>query len=84
MKQAATGLDPKSRISCWSSPGQQSHEHLHGTWAPTLSVPQFSAPVTHREEQKLLVAAQAAPPMGDGLVEGDFKTTEVVQRPNTF
>lgn len=30
-----------------------------------------------------LVAAQVAPAMCDGLVEGDFKTTEVVQRPNS-
>lgn len=40
-------------------------------------------PATHREEQKPPVAAQAASAMFGGLVEVDFKRTEVVQRPNT-
>lgn len=40
-------------------------------------------PATDREEQKPPVAALATAAMCDGLVEGDFKGTEVVQRPNT-
>lgn len=48
------------------------------------TVPRFSTSQPLAGAGTFSVAARAAPAEGDGLVEGDCKMAEVVQRPNTL
>lgn len=53
-------------------------------WPPVLqSVPHFSTSQPLMGANKLPVAAQAMPATVHGLVEGNFKAADAVQRPNT-
>lgn len=54
-----------------------------GCRPPRCRVCPISAHCRRWGENKLPAVAQAVPATGNGLVEGDFKTAGIVQRPNT-